>query len=716
MTSRDTAMYLRMSPGEADELGTQLERAGHGHGRVHSVDTGGVGRRGDHAPAVLAAAHHDRLALQARVVADLDGSVERIHVDVGDHRRPGLRSRGRRRVAPAFERNHELISSAGRHSSASGPTAIDRSSSPFADPPGAAARRAARHGSRPRNRKRTFGLALSERRAILRSRCRGVIREEDVLTSDHADHAAFPPRLDRPRPLPAFWNVRAHLLAPALRNLRIGALRPRSRRGVRPGGGPGWGWHAPPLLDRGRCDQCRDESHRRDRHSRRGTRRGGVRLGARAHREPGRGPTYRPSATSIPGSSVWSCATAWGCSRCGKPWCGPRRRPRSNSTWRAVVSVRPRPRPSPSGTGRPGLPPTSRPCPASPQDGLADADTRAALPRDYVVDGLAVERRDRLRPGRLGLDAAIVGAQRPLGSEPAYRSGGNGLRLLTRPLPGRSVRIGGSGGNGGALSRPRGTPRPLHAERRFRPRLRRPDPVLGLRRGRSPSKPSTPRSTTTTKPLSNSGPAPPTTSPAVACGSISTPWAANVTTTRTSSTRTSTTPRARITVPSPAPWPGTCGSAPRASRWRRAWRGPSPRPGTGNAFDDFSAYNRSASLAEVRDDGLFWLGDDPVTPTDEGKLFDYYARSLVEEFGLRADLTRDLVVPAGLRAGFDLGLARWARLRAPASEPGRGQRRGRLCRAHPQLRLHRRRGRARRRARAPCTHARARLRSSPASA
>lgn len=292
------------------------------------------------------------------------------------------------------------------------------------------------------------------------------------------------------------------------------------------------------------------------------------------------------------------------------------------------------------------------------QEGIDDVDTRTAVPQDYVIDGLGVERHDRLRPGSFGLDAAIIGAQRPLGSEPAYRRGGLGLRLLTRPLPGRNVRIGGSGGNGGRYLG--------HVE--LRDRYQRVDgsaldfggqvqfsafDVAGPLEALNASLDHDDETALELRArASYDQPGSRLRFDLYAQGSERNYYANEF------EENVDHAPREdHGALAGALAWDLRLG-AQDVSLEARAARSYS-ETGDGRAFDDFSGYNRSNSLPEVQDDGLFWYGDDPMTPTDEGKLFDYYARSLVEEIGLRADFSRDLVVPRGLRAGFDLGLSRW---------------------------------------------------------
>ena len=292
------------------------------------------------------------------------------------------------------------------------------------------------------------------------------------------------------------------------------------------------------------------------------------------------------------------------------------------------------------------------------QDGLRDFDTRAATPEDPVLDGLAFARKDRLRPRAIELDQAIVGAQRPLGTAPAFRSGVTGMRLLTRPAPGRGVRVGGSAGNGN----------------RFLGHVQLKD------RYASPNGNA----------LDLSGQV------QVSAFDVAGPLEAlNATLDHDDETAVEVRGRASYDRPgsrlradfyalggernhhliefqedldhAPKEEHGslTAGLAydlrlgAQEVSLESAYGREITETGDGRAFDDFSAYNRPGSLTDTRPDGIFWMGDDPSTPTDEGKLFDYYERSLVEDFSLRAEIARNLLVPGGLRAGAEVHWTDW---------------------------------------------------------
>jgi hypothetical protein len=59
--------------------------------------------------------------------------------------------------------------------------------------------------------------------------------------------------------------------------------------------------------------------------------------------------------------------------------------------------------------------------------------------------------------------------------------------------------------------------------------------------------------------------------------------------------------------------------------------------GDGKDFDVFERYSRNPGLPETTTDGLYWLGDNPDTPLDEGRQFDYYYRSLLTVLSVRAE-------------------------------------------------------------------------------
>src|SRR3989475_4740357 len=63
------------------------------HGRANAVLTGLIARRQDDAPRMLSwvRADDDRLAFEGRVLADLDGGVKRVHVDMEDDATAGFR-------------------------------------------------------------------------------------------------------------------------------------------------------------------------------------------------------------------------------------------------------------------------------------------------------------------------------------------------------------------------------------------------------------------------------------------------------------------------------------------------------------------------------------------------------------------------------------------------------------------------------------------------
>src|SRR5690606_39124386 len=76
-------LIVRHARRDADGLRAQLQRAAHGHRRVHAVAAHHVVRRRDHAAAADAYDDH-RLAAHCGLVAFLDRRLERVHVDVQD--------------------------------------------------------------------------------------------------------------------------------------------------------------------------------------------------------------------------------------------------------------------------------------------------------------------------------------------------------------------------------------------------------------------------------------------------------------------------------------------------------------------------------------------------------------------------------------------------------------------------------------------------------
>ncbi|MEZ4651087.1 MAG: hypothetical protein R3E97_20325 [Candidatus Eisenbacteria bacterium] len=289
---------------------------------------------------------------------------------------------------------------------------------------------------------------------------------------------------------------------------------------------------------------------------------------------------------------------------------------------------------------------------------LQDFDTRAPHAQDPVLPGLSWGRLDRLRPRTVDLDQSILGAQRPLGSAAAYRAGAEGLRLLTRPLPGRGVTLGGSVGNGGRFlghtvlsdryTTANGSALDLSGQIQF-------------------------------SSLNVAGPL----------------EALNATLEHDDQTAVEVDLRGSFDTPSERyrvnfyaygaernyylnEFHDAIEHAPQENRGSLSTSFAYDRPigaqdlslevgfareftetGDGTAFDDFSSYNRSETFPDVAPDGLYWLGDDPATPIDEGKLYDYYQRSLVEDFRVRAEFTRDLTEPRGLRAGAEIHWTTW---------------------------------------------------------
>lgn len=289
---------------------------------------------------------------------------------------------------------------------------------------------------------------------------------------------------------------------------------------------------------------------------------------------------------------------------------------------------------------------------------LRDFDTRALYSEDPVLPGLAWGRFDRLRPRSVDLDQSILEAQRPLGSSAATRSGARGLRLVTRPLPGRHVFIGGSVGNGGRYLG--------HT-------------VLSDR-----------YTTKNGSALDLSGQV------QVSSLNVAGPLEAlNATLEHDDQTALEVnlrgsfdTPRERYRLDFYAygaernyylnEFHDAIDHAPKEDRGSLSTSFAYDRPmksrdislelgfareftetGDGDAFDEFSAYVRSANLPETTADGLFWYGDDPGTPIDEGKLYDYYQRSLVQGFRLRTELAQDLLGHRGLRAGAEIQWNKW---------------------------------------------------------
>ena len=292
------------------------------------------------------------------------------------------------------------------------------------------------------------------------------------------------------------------------------------------------------------------------------------------------------------------------------------------------------------------------------EDGLRDFDTRAATPQDPILDGIEFARKDRLRPRTIDLDQALVGAQRPLGSAPAYQSGAGGMRLLTRPLPGRGVTVGGSAGNGN----------------RFLGRVQLKDRY----------------STRSGNALDMSGQI------QVSAFDVAGPLEA-LNATLDHDDETAVEVRARASYDqlgsrlrfdfyalgsernyhliefqedldhAPKEDRGSLGATlaydlrlgAQEVSLEAGFDREFTETGDGVAFDDFSSYRRLRNPPDTRPDGIFWMGDDPSTPGDEGKLFDYYERSLVKDYSLRADLVRDIAVPGGFRAGTEFHWIDW---------------------------------------------------------
>lgn len=80
--------------------------------------------------------------------------------------------------------------------------------------------------------------------------------------------------------------------------------------------------------------------------------------------------------------------------------------------------------------------------------------------------------------------------------------------------------------------------------------------------------------------------------------------------------------------------------------------------GDDKAFDVFERYRRDLEQ-QTTDDGLYWLGDDPGTAFDEGHLFDYYVRSLTQDWTLRLDTKSDWGRPFPLRLGGEIHEITW---------------------------------------------------------
>ncbi len=63
--------------------------------------------------------------------------------------------------------------------------------------------------------------------------------------------------------------------------------------------------------------------------------------------------------------------------------------------------------------------------------------------------------------------------------------------------------------------------------------------------------------------------------------------------------------------------------------------------GDGRAFNNFLAYNRTLIDIDTTEDDLYWLGDDGETPIDEGRLFDYYEKSVTEDLATHLEWSRN---------------------------------------------------------------------------
>jgi len=86
----DPDVFGHVGP-DHDGVGAQRQRLEHRHRRAHAKGAGDVAGRRYHA--ALAAADDDRSVCDLRIIAFLDGGVERVAIDVGERQR-------RQRVMP----------------------------------------------------------------------------------------------------------------------------------------------------------------------------------------------------------------------------------------------------------------------------------------------------------------------------------------------------------------------------------------------------------------------------------------------------------------------------------------------------------------------------------------------------------------------------------------------------------------------------------------
>jgi len=80
----DPDIFRHVGP-DHDRLRAQRQRLEHRHRRAHAEGAGDVARRRNHA--ALAAADDDGLVGDLRIIAFLDGGVERVAIDVGERQR-----------------------------------------------------------------------------------------------------------------------------------------------------------------------------------------------------------------------------------------------------------------------------------------------------------------------------------------------------------------------------------------------------------------------------------------------------------------------------------------------------------------------------------------------------------------------------------------------------------------------------------------------------